>query len=118
MRLSQDVVDLLRNPESPDGLIRDALLDMGLDVAKVYVVCGSCGSYSDQRSWTVAAFLDEGQARAFCGKLNQWCRDNRVHSETRPWPNGGPIECPLDPEFKTDSDGTSYEVEAIPLRVN
>jgi hypothetical protein len=82
VRLGQNVVDLLRNPESPDGLVRDALLDLGWDVANVYVVFGASGSYSDRDEWYVAAFLDEGQAKTFRDRLNEWARSVGVHDET------------------------------------
>jgi hypothetical protein len=111
VRLSQDVVDLLRNPESPDGLVRDALLDMGWDVAKVYVVCGFTGEYSDQSSWTVAAFLTEGQAVAFCDRLNDWCKTHGLHRDAYRIDYEAREEAreagnPDDPHFRCDYTGT------------
>jgi hypothetical protein len=119
MRLSEDVVALLRNPETPDEVLYDAVLEMRCDVAKVYVVSGNCGSYSDYISWTVAAFLNEDSAKAECEKLNSWCKENKVHREQGSidydWYNKP--KNPLDHNFQCDYTGTEYVVEAIQLKV-
>lgn len=117
-RLSDDVVGLLRNPESPDGMIRDALLDMGCDVAKVYVVSGTTGEYSDYRTWTVAAFLDEFAAISCKEELNRWCKENRIgRDDPRMDYDDRQKGCPLDPNFAADYTGVSYEMEAVQLRL-
>ena len=118
-RLSADVVALLRNPETPDYAIRDALLDTGVDVANVYVVVGVSGEYSDRTTWTVAAFLAEPPATALRDELNEWCRANGV-GIGGPWMpfRDRPKDCPLDPGWAAGcaAGDTAYHVEAIPLR--
>src|SRR5687767_4081780 len=79
--LSTNIMGLLGNPETPDHVLRDALLDEGITVAKVYVVFGHTGSYSDYTTWHVAGFLDESVAVAFKDKLNRWATDNHLHED-------------------------------------
>lgn len=117
--LSDRILGLLRNPESPDWALKDALLDEEWPVANVYVVCGSTGEYSDYRGWTVAAFLDKAAAEAFCEQLNQWCKDNGVHDSAVLAPAASrPKECPLDPRFDCSYTGVSYALDEIPLRAD
>lgn len=122
--MDKDLAALLRNPETPDYVIRDYLLEReGLNVASVYVVVGRCGEYSDKRTWTVAAYLDKEQAEALRARLEAWCKANEFH-DGRPenfWAldfnDQEKRKPPEDPQFQADYTGTRYVVEEIPLRV-
>lgn len=121
MNLSDDVVSLLRNPETPNGVLHDAILDStGYDMATVYVVYGSCSSYSDYSEWFVAAFLDEVKAANFCEQCNQWCLEKHVHRDSSApypsWEERRALRHPLDDEFTRSFDEVSYLMAPVPLR--
>ena len=145
MRLSERFVTLFREPTTPHFLLREAAMDeWGADVATVYVLVGECGEYSDQQTWSVAAYLCPEQARAALARLAEWCES--TPSGFVRWVNAGtdaatarlgwrrdaadaPTVCPHDARFKTDYgseavngswvyfDSAAYSVEAIPLRI-
>lgn len=50
------------------------------DGAKVYVVMGTVGEYSDRQQWAVAAFLEEDRAIAALRELEAWCREHGCHA--------------------------------------
>lgn len=125
MQLSDDVVSLLRNPETPNGVLHDAILDStGYDMATVYVVYGTCSEYSDYREWFVVAFLDEAKANDYCERCNKWCMDERIHRDyegpTHPtWEERDAINNrghPLDDQFDKSHDSVNYLVGTVPLR--
>lgn len=37
----------------------------------IYLVCATCGDYSDRRDWNVCAFLSEAKAKEVADKLNE-----------------------------------------------
>jgi hypothetical protein len=118
-RISETVFQLIRNPETPQEAIRDAVIEEGEAVASVFVVTGETGEYSDTSSWNVAAFLDKAQAEAFCESLNQWCRDHGVLMSLRitvTWEERYSLKNPLDPDFSCDYTGTQYHCFETPLR--
>ena len=124
--LSDRLLALVRNPETPSFALRDAVMEEGGPVPSVFVVAGVTGEYSDLRAWTVAAFLDRAHADAFCARLTAWCTANGVQwwdnigpRPTRPgWPEFDRLAHPDDPGFECDrSTGTLYTVDEIPLRV-
>lgn len=51
--------------------------------AHIWIVSGETGSYEDRGEWTVAAFTSREEADALCKRLNDWCRENDVHSISR-----------------------------------
>lgn len=122
--MDEDLAALLRNPETPDYVIRDYLLEReGLNVASVYVVVGKCGEYSGKQTWTVAAYLSNEQAESLRVRLEAWCKANGFH-DGRPqgyWnldeDEQERLKPPEDPRFQPDYTGTRYVVEEIPLRV-
>ncbi len=121
MMLSGTITALLRNPETPDHMLRDALQEEGWDVAKVYVVVGETDEYSDRQTWTVAAYLAEEQAETEAARLNMWCRENHVHITNRAYAlrsrNRTDQKPSGDPGFQCDYTGTEYTVDAVELRV-
>lgn len=136
--LPEYITAMLRNPEVPQHHIIDAIQELGGQVAKVWVVYGESGSYSDHTSWTVAAFLDKDQAYVFRDKLNKWCEDNFTLADR--WGEevdkrgirntikgnydcikieeslGDDPKCPFDPNFHMQYDGVSYDVWEMPLK--
>lgn len=130
--MTADLLSLLNNPDCPNELIRDKLLDEGLDVAAVHVVVGECGEYSDHTYWYVAAFLDPAAAQALAKRLNAWCwgrgcLEPRTAREAGFYTADVPLlpradfppegeRPPEDPQFRCDYTGTSYGVAEIPLQ--
>lgn len=85
------LLSLLRNPETPDGVLRDRVLELageGRAVASVYVVYGRCGSYSDERTWHVSAYLDRAHADARAAALTEWAKKEAVHADAEGRFNG------------------------------
>lgn len=120
MGLHETINALLRNPDVPMEVIRDAILEYGdPNVAKVYIVCGNTGTYSGFRIWDVAAFLLEEHAQKFCDELNAWCKSKGVDqgSEGRISHSLRRLTNPLDPNYGCDSNGVRYGVSELPLRV-
>lgn len=82
MRLSDNLLALLRNPEATDYALKDAIIDenhiLETPMANIYVVFGTSGEYSDKREWGVAAFILESEAQEYKSVLNKWIEDNKV----------------------------------------
>ena len=92
---------MLRDPDCPNEVLRDALQDEGLTMAKVYVVAGDNGqSHSEHDSWDVCAFLDRVMAEKHKAAISMWKHQNpardafEYHEE--------PKVCPYDKELSTD----------------
>ncbi len=119
MPVTETLLSLIRNPETPIEVIRDCVIEEG-PMAKCFVVQGCTGEYSDRSEWSAAVLLSREQADAYCERLNQWCRDNRVHGSQE---NAGladsasrvAMKCPLDVSFTADYTGTEYVVVEVPL---
>lgn len=142
----QDVERLLAALDSGEDCgfaLRDALLEMGLPRlaerfgadAKIYVVVGYSGEYSDRQDWDVRAYHSKAKADALCEKLNQWLRERGALQELVPNPrfpdrpehryredakfNKGwdrhDSKPPDDPQFHCDYTGTYYVVEEVRL---
>ena len=114
--MNQLIAAMLADETCPNEVLRDALMEEGIDVAEVYIVTGGAGEGSDAADWEVAAFLDRVKAEELLNKLIKWARDNKVGEEDNPgW---GPYpECPLDPGFRCDGlTGTSYAINEVPLK--
>lgn len=109
--LSDRLTALIRNPDTPTYVLRDAVREEEPTVASVFVVSGETGEYSDKRSWAVAAYLERVQAEAVADRLNQWCSRQRCGWAGEGYcdrPKGKP---PDDPHFECDtSTGTGYVV--------
>lgn len=122
-RLDEEIVALLRNPEVPSNVIADAIIEREGDVASVWIVQGHTGEYSDERDWSVAAFLDKGKAEQICEELNQWCKDRNLYGDDvrccgGQWDRRGKVHPPQDPNFDFDSlTGTHYFVYNVDLIV-
>jgi hypothetical protein len=119
--LSDKLTALIRNPETPTYVLRDAVQEEEPAVASVWVVEGQSGSYSDKKHWTVAAYLNREGAEALMGRLDLWL-------EKTGWGDGVPDEWdwmdrdnwpkpPDDPNFDYVYDGVQYVLYEIPLRV-
>ena len=121
MPLSDRLLTLIRNPETPIFALRDACAEEDPPVATVYVVTGRTLDWINGEewveTWSVAAYLCPDQADARCASLNQWCVDNECHVEFGFPVEKHPKDCPLDPGFRTDWGGVSYNVVPVPLRV-
>lgn len=122
MRLSDAMLNMLRNPETPTYVLRDALREEECPVHTIYVVSGNTGEYSNKRSWTVAAFLCEQQAIAFVERLHKWVEDNGFKDTTPEdyWEqkyDGTGIKPPDDPKFDADYNGVWYNIWNVPLKV-
>lgn len=87
-----------------------------LGVLTAWLVIGGTGEYSDRSDWYVAIFFDEAQANAYCQKLEDWCRAQKVHVSTRDvlaYTERSELRCPLDPRFSCDYTGTEYFVRPV-----
>jgi hypothetical protein len=78
LRLSSDLECLLRNPDSPNYAVHDALLDMGVEMASIYVVQSKD---FDNVQWAVKAFLNEKQAETFKEQLRKAFEEYRAIDE-------------------------------------
>jgi hypothetical protein len=76
-----DLLALVRNPATPPGVIRDKLLDGGLDVQSVWVVYGEAGD-GYRAEWAVAAFVDKDRADALCEACNGWAMEHGLHEDS------------------------------------
>ncbi len=122
-RLSDNLIALIRNPETPDYVIRDAINEEEPTVATVYVVQGSTGEYSSRRDWLVAAFLTAEDANAYCDLCNSWLHEKHLHFRSDrsqrydlyDYSGDFPVN-PYDPRFDCDYTGTGYEVYQLPLK--
>lgn len=82
----------------------------------IYIVTGSTGEYSDRTEWTVRAFENEADAKAFVEMADAWAREwfNR-HQDAR-WTDEAENDRPAhDPDFRSDYTGTSYYMSACPM---
>jgi hypothetical protein len=86
-------------------------------MAKIFIVRGTTGEYSDQRSWLVAAYRDEtlanihadtaaAKARAHEKKTERYSHDDGLAEAMGAW----------DPDAKMDYAGTDYHVLPVTLR--
>lgn len=81
---------------------------------KVYVVEGSTGEYSDQRSWLVAAFEDENAAKDFVNKCQHYApTEQSLQGLT--YEDRENITNPHDPHMSISYTGTWYNYHEIPL---
>lgn len=64
--LSPVVTELLRDPNTTDEMLHDAIAAEGDAVSTIYVVRGTSGSYSDKTDWAVKAFLLKQHAERYC----------------------------------------------------
>lgn len=123
MRLSDSLLALLRNPETTDYALKDAIIDenyiLETPMANIYVVYGTSGEYSDKREWGVAAFILESEAQEYKYMLNKWVEDNNINTidwdareevlKNCPDKNAGP---------RYIYDGLIYDCYSIPLVIN
>ncbi len=117
--LSDRLMALIRNPETPTFVLRDAVAEEEEPVASVWLVEGRCGEYSDKHSWTVAAYLDKAQAEGLVERLTKWCKDNG-YDDGLPenyWGEAVSVKPPDDPQFSCDGTGTKYGAFEVTLRV-
>lgn len=75
--MTDTLLALIRNPETPTWLLREAVMDA--EVHSVWVLRYCYGEYSDYRERSVAAFLDKGQAEQFLEKVKA------EYTERRAW---------------------------------
>lgn len=83
-----------------------------------FLVRGMCGAYSDRSEWTVAVTTDRANADALAARLNDWCRERGVfddNDDARRKPYSYTEKPPEDPDFRTDSTGTAYDVIDVPI---
>lgn len=126
--ISDRLCSLIRNPETPSHVLRDAVMDEDDTVANAYLILGLTGD--GERGdvlWPVAAYLDRQQADIACSELNNWLTERgllggpKSSPEHPHWPIYRPTppdKPPGDPNFQFDSDeGAEYEVVEVPLRV-
>jgi hypothetical protein len=117
-----DLLRLVRNPATPPGVVRDKLLDGGLDVQSVWVVYGATGDNDSHHEWPVAAFVDKARADALCEGLNEWLKGRDIHVSTpedrRPsfYSMVSQTTPPDDPDMQYDYTGVEYFVTEVPLR--
>lgn len=123
--LPYQIVQLLRNPEVPNGVIADAIQDFceGGKVATVYAVVGQRGEYSDWKTWTVAAFLDGRKAAEFRSQLQE--EADKIQKLYDEWGDSNNWETTdrkaeefqkTDPGYGISGYETRYDVVEIPLR--
>jgi len=91
--MNSTLLALLRNPETPTFLLREACMDATLHT--VWVVQYNYGSYSDYNEVHIGAFLDKEQAERWMATVSA------EYAEKRKW-------------FKeTDDFGTGKEYEEV-----
>lgn len=79
--MSEDVILLMHNPESPIEAIIDAITEgnnEGYDMRNVYVIVHTHGSYSDKRDYYISAYLDKQMAVDKCDKYNAWLGEHNI----------------------------------------
>ncbi len=87
-------------------------------MAKVYIVMGDTGEWSDHREWPVVAYLDEQKATDRVTALDTWLVENKVsrnHSDVLPYEERDRLKNPLDPNFQADYTGTRYSAMEVEL---
>jgi len=114
--MTSTIYGLLRNPECPISVIRDALQEQGVSVAKISIIVGSTGEYSDYNTWLVAAYLLKEHADVAAEKLNAWCMEHGFHNGIADYSERRSLKPPGDPQFSCDYNGTKYTVEEVDLR--
>ena len=83
----------------------------------VFIVTGETGALADHRDWAVTAFFEEKRASVLVEQLNRWCHENRVSPGVLPENrNQKSLNCPLDPLFRTDFNGTRYYCYSLSVK--
>lgn len=75
----------------------------------IYIVCGTCGEYSDRQLWTVATYTSREMAELHARLAKEKAPAAGAEWEEREKPN------PYDPGMQTDYTGTDYRVEETEL---
>ena len=84
-------------------------------MAKIYVVHGSTGEYSDRSEWFVIAYRDRARADKHADDATVWAKQNeRAFMQCTPPPEGNPVN-PFDPHMAMDYTGTDYYVDEVEL---
>ncbi len=86
--------------------------------AKVYIVIGDTGEYSDRTEWPVIAYMDENKAVAHVARLDTWLVENKVsrnHGDVLSYEERDNLKTPDDPHFSSDYTGTRYCVMAVDI---
>lgn len=117
------VQDLLADPETPIGIIRDAMEEYCPErlAGDFFIVRGSTGELGIKKQWDVARFVDGHDAANLLCELNEWCRKVGVDPYGRWWQRGWPVGsvrdlvCPLDPQFCIEVPGVRYYLNSTPL---
>ncbi len=81
---------------------------------KIYIVMGSAGEYSDHRTWQVAAYKTDEEARKHVEKAAERFRELNLehHEDVYAIPKGANE---YDSYMQVDSTGTRYYVEEVEL---
>ncbi len=89
-------------------------------MATIYIVSGTCGEYSDNRTWRVAAYKEKAQAEkhAELAKVRATEVVGWVGCDGAKWEYTSDDRKPVneyDPDMQADCTGTDYYVEECPL---
>lgn len=89
-------------------------------MAKVYLVVGSTGEYSDHTQWTVCAYGDAEQAELHVAALRKAVEGLKGHWRHEDEEDEGEVKAEairrtLDPSCDVDCTGVFYEVHEVDL---
>jgi hypothetical protein len=84
---------------------------------KIYIIVGSTGEHSDYSEWIVKAFLNKNEANEFLLLLNDYSMNlltqlNFIaeNNTSKYWEFIRNAKIDLDPNFKMDYTGTTYNI--------
>ncbi len=100
-------------PNTMAAIIDRHFNGQGEDSAHIWLVTGSCGEYSDFQQWNVAAFHTEAEAQKLADAAQLAAAK---YPKDGTWKDRAEFKTSLDPQFKYDYTGTSYQVEMVELR--
>lgn len=124
-KLSQTLIALINNYETPEVILREAIQEEqynGTDMANVYVVYGYSGSHSDYREWNITAYLIKEEAEAHLKQLTDWLVVYNVRRiDLDPWDEDRMEEwvntsCPDKENIDKHSYDLGYNMRTIPLK--
>ena len=97
----------------------------------IYVVTASRGEYSDRNTYVAAAFVEQATAEAFVkqasdlarvafanwgGAVEEYWNPEQQTDEWRAFKAARDAVLVVDPKWKSNYAGTTYEAESVPLK--
>jgi len=81
---------------------------------KIYLVCGTTGTYSDRQDWTVCAYRSSDKAEEHA--RNAMLRGKEIQKSKPRYYCPKPGENEFDPNMQMDYTGTEYTTQEVELR--